>query len=58
MPLFKRDPGKKLRKAYEQKLEQAMHAMHRGDVRQNALLYAEAEKIKAELDALEAGSVQ
>ncbi len=50
MPLFKRDPRKKLQKAYEQKMETAMHAMRRGDVRQNAILVAEAEQIKAELD--------
>ncbi|XOV83685.1 MAG: DUF6435 family protein [bacterium] len=52
MPLFKRDPKKKLQKAYEQKMETAMHAMRRGDVRQNALLVAEAEQIKAELDKI------
>jgi hypothetical protein len=50
MPFFKRDPRKKLQKAYEQKMETAMHAMRRGDVRQNAILVAEAEQIKAELD--------
>ncbi len=50
MPLFKRDPTRKLKKAYEQKMEAAMHAMRRGDVRQNALLVAEAEKIRTELD--------
>ncbi|MEE4282596.1 MAG: DUF6435 family protein [Pseudomonadales bacterium] len=50
MPLFKRDPRKKLQKAYEQKMETAMHAMRRGDVRHNAILVAEAEQIKAELD--------
>jgi uncharacterized protein DUF6435 len=50
MPLFKRDPKKKLQKAYQQKMETAMHAMRKGDVRQNAILVAEADKIKAELD--------
>jgi hypothetical protein len=50
MPFFKRDPKKKLQKTYEQKMESAMHAMRRGDVRQNAILVAEAEQIKAELD--------
>ena len=50
MPLFKRDPKKKLQKAYQQKMETAMHAMRKGDVRQNAILVAEAEQIKAELD--------
>lgn len=53
MPLFRRDPRKKLQQAYDRKLEAAMQAMRRGDVRQNALLTAEAEEIKAQLDALE-----
>ena len=52
MALFKRDPTKKLKKAYQQKMEAAMHAMRRGDVRGNAMLVAEAEKIKTELDGL------
>ena len=37
-----------------QKLEDAMYAMRRGDVRQNAMLVAEAEKIRVEIDLLEA----
>jgi hypothetical protein len=53
MPLFSRDPRKKLRKAYERKLEEAMHAMRRGDIRANATLTEEAEALKAQLDALE-----
>ena len=53
MSLFRRDPIKKLQKAYQQKMELAMHAMRRGDVRQNAFLVAEAEKIKADIDALQ-----
>jgi hypothetical protein len=50
MLFFKRDPTKKLRKAYELKMESAMHAMRRGDVRQNALLVEEAEKIRLEIE--------
>jgi hypothetical protein len=53
MPLFKRDPKKKLQKSYQQKMEAAMHAMRKGDVRQNALLVAEADAIKAEMDKFE-----
>lgn len=53
MPLFKRDPTRKLRKTYQMKLEAAMHAMRRGDVRQNALLSEEAEKIRIQIEALE-----
>lgn len=52
---FKNDPTKKLKKAYQQKMEAAMHALRQGDVRQNALLVAEAEAIKSELDAIEQG---
>jgi hypothetical protein len=50
MPLFKRDPAKKLKKAYAQKQEAAMHAMRNGDIRQNAKLVAEAEKLKEEIE--------
>ena len=51
--LFKRDPTKKLKKAYQTKMEAAMKALRQGDVRTNALLVAEAEKIKAEIDVME-----
>ncbi|MCH1551722.1 MAG: DUF6435 family protein [Pseudomonadales bacterium] len=54
MNIFKRDPTKKLKKAYQQKLEAAMHAMRRGDVRENAMLEAQAQTIKAEIDKIEA----
>jgi uncharacterized protein DUF6435 len=50
MPLFKRDPTKKLQKAYQQKMAAAMHAMRNGDVRENAFLVTQAEAIKAEID--------
>ncbi|MEQ8857380.1 MAG: DUF6435 family protein [Pseudomonadales bacterium] len=50
MVFFKRDPTRKLKKAYKQKMEEAMHAMHRGDIRRNAQLVQEAEKIRAEID--------
>ena len=56
MPLFKRDPAKKLKKAYQQKMEAAMLAMRRGDVRENAMLYAEAEEIKVEIERLESNA--
>ena len=56
MPLFKRDPAKKLRKSYQLKLESAMHAMRRGDVRENARLIAEAELIQKEIADLEAAN--
>ena len=50
MPLFKRDPTKKLKKAYQQKMEAAMHAMRRGDVRENARLVAEADEIRKQME--------
>jgi len=53
MPLFKRDPKKKLQKDYQQKLEAAMQAMRRGDIRENATLVAQAEALKAEIDKLD-----
>lgn len=52
MPLFKRDPKKKLQKAYEKKLAEAMHALRNGDVRLNATLTVEAEDIKKEMEKL------
>ena len=52
MKIFRRNPTKRLQKSYNQKMEAAMHAMRRGDVRQNALLIAEAEQIKAEIDRI------
>jgi hypothetical protein len=51
--LLNRDPAKKLKKAYQQKLESAMHAMRRGDVRENARLVAEAEKMKKAIEDAE-----
>ena len=48
--LFKSDPSKKLQKAYEQKLEQAMHAARNGDMRANAALTEEAEALRGEIE--------
>ncbi len=53
MSLFRRDPSKKLQKKYEQKLAAAMQAMHNGDIRRNAELYAEAEAIREEIAQLQ-----
>lgn len=49
---FRSDPAKKLQKAYERKLEQAMQASRNGDMRANAALTEEAEAILAEIEAL------
>ena len=53
MSLFKRNPKKKLQREYQQKLEAAMQAMRRGDIRENAMLTAQADEIKAALDKLD-----
>ena len=43
--LFKRDPKKKLRLAYQLKLKEAMEAQRSGDIQGYARLTAEAESI-------------
>lgn len=53
MPLFKRDPSKKLKREYRQKMESAMRAMRRGDIRENAKLVKEAEEIKVQIGSVE-----
>ncbi|MEO3678516.1 DUF6435 family protein [Rheinheimera sp. FR7-31] len=50
---LKSDPVKKLRKAYDQKLEQAMHAQRNGDMRLYADLTAESEEIWRKIQQLE-----
>jgi hypothetical protein len=54
--LFKADPIKKLRKQYEQKLEQAMHAQRNGDIRSYSEITTEAEAIYKEIQKLEGQS--
>jgi hypothetical protein len=51
--LFKSDPTKKLRKTYDIKLEQAMHAQRKGDIKTYSMLTAEAEAIWAKIEALQ-----
>lgn len=43
--IFKSDPVKKLRKAYYDKLEQAMSAQRKGDIESYSRLSSEAEDI-------------
>jgi hypothetical protein len=50
---LKSDPVKKMRKAYDQKLEQAMHAQRNGDMRLYADLTAESEEIWRKIQQLE-----
>ena len=49
--LFKKDPKAKLQKAYEAKLTEAMNRQRNGAIRGYSTLTAEAEAIKAEIDA-------
>jgi hypothetical protein len=51
--LFKSDPKKKLQKAYEAKLEKALHYQRNGDLRTHSTLMEEAENLYAEIQALE-----
>lgn len=52
---LKSDPSKKLQKAYEQKLEQAMQAARNGDMRANATLTEEAEALREEIEQIKKG---
>ncbi|MDD8059104.1 MULTISPECIES: DUF6435 family protein [Shewanella] len=53
---LKSDPIKKLRKTYDQKLEQAMQAQRKGDIKTYSLLTAESENIWQQIEALEKSS--
>lgn len=50
--LFGNSKSKKLQKAYEKKLTEAMHAQRNGDIRTYSELSAEAEAMYTELEAL------
>ena len=52
--IFKSDPSKKLRKTYDMKLEQAMHAQRKGDIKTYSMLTAEAEALWSEIQKIEA----
>lgn len=52
MGWFSFDPAKKKRKLYDMKLEQAMLAQRKGDIKTYSLLTAEAEKLWEEIEAL------
>ena len=51
--IFKQDPIKKLNKAYEAKLEQAMYAQRNGDIKSYSMITAEAEDIVKQIQELE-----
>jgi len=52
--IFKSNPTKKLRKTYDIKLEQAMLAQRKGDIKTYSMLTAEAEELWSQIEALEA----
>jgi hypothetical protein len=54
--IFKKDPIKKLDKLYESKLEKAMYAQRKGDIKSYAMITAEAEKIKVQILELQAST--
>lgn len=54
--IFKSDPKKKLRKAYDILLERAMLLQRKGDIMGYSKLTAEAEAIWQEIQALKADS--
>jgi hypothetical protein len=54
--IFKSNPTKKLRKAYDILLERAMLLQRKGDIMGYSKLTAEAEAIWQEIQALEADS--
>lgn len=52
LSFFKKDPVKKLSKDYYAKLEDAMQAQRRGDIRSYATLTAQAEDIRLKIEHL------
>jgi hypothetical protein len=51
--LFKSDPTKTLRKRYQAKLEEAMLAQRKGDIKTYSFITAEAEELLKEIEGLE-----
>lgn len=52
--IFKAHPTRKLDKQYSSKLHEAMQAQRAGDIRKYSELTAEAEAIRAHIEAIEA----
>jgi hypothetical protein len=55
--IFKSNPTKKLRKQHAQKLEQAMLAQRKGDIRSYSFLTDEAQKLHEQIKRLEGESL-
>ena len=58
LSLFKRDPLKKLKKSYMQKLEEAMNAQRNGDIKAYSFITSEADALHKEILKLEANQSQ
>jgi hypothetical protein len=56
LSFLKKDPVKKLKKAYMAKLEQAMNAQRNGDIKSYSFITSEAEVMHKEIMKLEAQS--
>jgi hypothetical protein len=56
LSIFKKDPIKKLRKAYMAKLEQAMNAQRNGDIKSYSFISSEADVMYKEIMKLESQS--
>ena len=56
--IFKKNPLKKLTQQYNAKLEEAMHAQRKGDIRSYSMLTAEAEQIENQIKVLEKAAQQ
>ncbi|MDD1793034.1 DUF6435 family protein [Enterovibrio makurazakiensis] len=54
--LFKRDPTKKLREQYNDKLERAMQAQRNGDISAYSFIHAEAEDLWREIERIESNA--
>ncbi|MDO3387164.1 DUF6435 family protein [Gilvimarinus sp. SDUM040013] len=58
LSFLRKDPTKKLQKSYEAILEKAMLAQRSGDIKTYSLLTEEAEKVRAQIEAIQAEQVQ
>ena len=56
--IFKTNPLKKLTQQYNAKLEEAMLAQRKGDIRSYSMLTAEAEQIENQIKVLEKATQQ
>lgn len=53
--MFKKDPTKKLKKEFDKKTQEAMQLQRNGKIQEYAKAIEEADKIRQEIEALQAG---